>query len=522
MGIKNFIRASLVGLIVLVLVSCTIIILLQEDNSFDNPIVLAASIIGVLWILLLLPAGFFFSKTINSKLENLILASLELSEGNTKIDIELSDKNDEFSILNDNLELIRDNIEQAAIFASETGNGNLNQEFQKAGENDLLGSALISMKDKLKEVALEENNRSWFNEGVAQFSDILRRNNNDLDLLTSEIISNLVNKVDAQQGTIFIKHETNGHETMVRKATYAYDREKYVDQEIEFKEGIVGQVWAESKPTYIENVPSNYAEISSGLGKTPPNSLFIIPLFVKDNVMGIIEIASINKLEQFQKDFIIKISESIAGTLDSVQTNTKTAKLLEESQKMQKEMADQEEMMKQSMEEMRATQEQMQEQESELKTANREAKKANDEMRESQRQLESRINILNEMCLVSVTDRKGVITEVNSKFMEVAKYQEEELIGQPHNIVRHPDMPAEIFKLMWQTIGKGQPFRGMVKNLAKDGSTYWVDAVINPIVGEDGKPQGYIGVRYLNTDIIQQQETYTYDLGDVQLTVPTK
>jgi methyl-accepting chemotaxis protein len=181
---------------------------------------------------------------------------------------------------------------------------------------------------------------------------------------------------------------------------------------------------------------------------------------------------------------------------------------------MQKEMSNQEEMMKQSIEEMRATQEQMQDQESELKQINLDIK-------ENQRQLESRINILNEMCLVSVTDKKGVITEVNGKFLDIAKYSEEELIGKPHNIVRHPDMPAEVFKLMWSTIGKGQSFRGMVKNKAKDGSAYWVDAVIKPIIGDDGKPVGYIGVRYLNTDIIQKHPTYTYDLGDVQLTIPT-
>ena len=56
-------------------------------------------------------------------------------------------------------------------------------------------------------------------------------------------------------------------------------------------------------------------------------------------------------------------------------------------------------------------------------------------------------------------------------------------------------MPAEVFKLIWAKVGKGDPFRGMVKNRAKDGSTYWVDAVIKPIMGSNGKPQGYIGVR---------------------------
>jgi PAS domain S-box-containing protein len=99
------------------------------------------------------------------------------------------------------------------------------------------------------------------------------------------------------------------------------------------------------------------------------------------------------------------------------------------------------------------------------------------------------------MCLVSIIDKKGVITEVNPKFLEVAKYDESELIVQPHNIVRHPDIPAKVFKLIWATIDKGDPLRGKVKNRAKDESTYWLDALINPIIGSDGKPQGYIGFR---------------------------
>ena len=105
-----------------------------------------------------------------------------------------------------------------------------------------------------------------------------------------------------------------------------------------------------------------------------------------------------------------------------------------------------------------------------------------------------------------MTDKKGVITYVNDLFCEVAKYSRDELIGQPHNIVRHPDMPAEAFKSMWETIGRGDIFRAEVKNRNKDGEPYYVDALIAPILGSDGKPEAYIGVRYLITDIVTARE----------------
>ena len=107
-----------------------------------------------------------------------------------------------------------------------------------------------------------------------------------------------------------------------------------------------------------------------------------------------------------------------------------------------------------------------------------------------------RANILNQTCLISETDLKGVITSVNGKFCEVSQYRAEELLGRPHNVTRHPDMPREVFRAMWSTIGRGEMFRGVVKNRAKDGTPYYVDAVVAPVLGEKGKPRKYIGIRY--------------------------
>ncbi len=104
--------------------------------------------------------------------------------------------------------------------------------------------------------------------------------------------------------------------------------------------------------------------------------------------------------------------------------------------------------------------------------------------------------------IVSYSDLKGDILTVNEKFLEVSKYPREELIGHPHNTTRHPDMPKAVFKEVWSTIGRGKMFRGVIKNRAKDGTPYYVDAVIAPVLGDNGKPMKYIGVRY---DITQSE-----------------
>jgi methyl-accepting chemotaxis protein len=111
-------------------------------------------------------------------------------------------------------------------------------------------------------------------------------------------------------------------------------------------------------------------------------------------------------------------------------------------------------------------------------------------------ELKVRTDIMDVTSIVSEADKKGDILSVNEKFIEVSKYRRDELIGQPHNTTRHPDMSKDVFKQLWQTIGRGEIFRGVIKNRAKDGTPYYVDAVIAPIMGENGKPMKYLGVRY--------------------------
>jgi len=96
--------------------------------------------------------------------------------------------------------------------------------------------------------------------------------------------------------------------------------------------------------------------------------------------------------------------------------------------------------------------------------------------------------------LVSMTDTRGIITYANDEFVRLSGYTREELIGQPHNIVRHPEMPAAAFADLWTTVKDGKPWQGYVKNRSKDGAFYWVDANVTPIV-EQGQIVGYVSIR---------------------------
>lgn len=115
-------------------------------------------------------------------------------------------------------------------------------------------------------------------------------------------------------------------------------------------------------------------------------------------------------------------------------------------------------------------------------------------------------DILDKENLVSETDLDGNITYANEIFCKISGYTQEELIGKPHNIVRHPDVSKELYKNLWETIQSKHTWKGKLKNQAKDGTTYYVQATIFPILDAEGNIEKYVGSRFLITE--QEEEKH--------------
>jgi len=287
-----------------------------------------------------------------------------LAQGELPGNIENS-TNDEVGDMTHALNLLVEGLKKTSDFSIEIGKGNFSSFFEPLSESDVLGNSLLAMRESLKEAKAEEEKRkvedeirSWTNEGLAKFAEILRFFNGDLEGLGSEIIKNLVKYININQGGIYLFHEDDKTDSYIELlASFAYNRKKYLKKTIQPGEGLIGMCILQKYTMYLKEIPDDYIEIESGLGLANPRCLLIVPLKMEDNVLGAIELASFVEMKKHEIEFVEKIADSIASAIASIKINQRTAELLEQSKIHATEMQLHDEQMRLNMEDLRATQE---------------------------------------------------------------------------------------------------------------------------------------------------------------------
>lgn len=328
-------------------------------------------------------------------------------------------------------------------FAKSIEEGQLQAELKLLSNDDVLGKSLLDMRESLRKAQQDEQlrkeedeKRRWVNEGLAKFGDILRQNNDNLTKLSEEIIKNLVWYLNANLGGVFVKNENNSPITYDLAAAFAYDRNRFLTKSFELGEGLIGSCAAEKGTIFLKELPPDYIEITSGLGDTNPNNVLIVPLVVEDEVMGVVELASLKVFEQYQVEFVEKLGESIASTLRTVRINQRTNELLQKSQEQAEVMASQEEEMRQNLEELQATQE--------------EATRKSNEM-------EGVLEALNASAYVMEYDTRGKIININTAYLELLGVRRDEAIGSHHadNMIL-TDQQKMHYEQFWSNLRRGE------------------------------------------------------------------
>lgn len=333
------------------------------DNSFKNleDFIFTS---GVILVIISIIIALFLAQMIIKPIKN-IKNVLTLMGSGKMPEKQIKERNDEIGEMAAALNALIVGLKETTDFSLEIGKGNFESSYVPLSEEDNLGNALLEMRTNLKHAneedkrrKKEDDQRNWASQGIAKYSDILRQNNDDIEKLSYDVISNLVKYCDANQGGLFIVNNDDENNVFIEmSAAYAFDRKKFLENKIEIGVGLVGRAVQEAETIYMTDIPDNYITITSGLGDNNPKSILIVPLVINDEVYGVIEMASFKEFEKYQIEFVEKVGESIASTLSTVKVNMRTTKLLEQTRQQAEEMGAQEEEMRQNMEELQATQE---------------------------------------------------------------------------------------------------------------------------------------------------------------------
>jgi len=234
----------------------------------------------------------------------------------------------------------------------------LKQQIDNAiGEVEKQKQEILEQNKELQKKQEEEKERQWFNEGVALFTDIMRQHKNNIADLANSVLQNIVRYIDANQGGIFIVNDDNEADKYLQLiASYAYSGEKHATKRIEFGEGLVGNCFIEKHTKKINNIPDNYL-VGSGLGKSKPAQIVIVPLLLDELIYGVLEIASFNEITKLHIEFIEKIAENVTSQLFTTKISQKTAELLAQSQHQAKELKIKEEEARMNIEQVEADRE---------------------------------------------------------------------------------------------------------------------------------------------------------------------
>ncbi len=217
------------------------------------------------------------------------------------------------------------------------------------------------MREQMKVVKQEDQQRLWATEGLSKVAELTRTHQQEVEALADALLCYLVPYVEANQGSLFfLQEDFAGQEQLPLAACYAYDKKKFVDKIIKPGQGLAGQTFLEKKTLHLKQVPSDYVQITSGLGEATPRSLLIVPLLFNQQCIGVLELASFGQFTDHQIAFLETVGEVIGSAVATVRMNVQTKQLLAQSQEGTESLRAQEEEMRQNMEELQATQEEMQ------------------------------------------------------------------------------------------------------------------------------------------------------------------
>ncbi len=454
----------------------------EIDGSVSNLLwtfLKSGGIIILFSILISIIFSKFLTNPILSIKNKLILVSKGILPENIK-----KSSNDEIGEMSNAVMDLVDSLKGTADYAHQIGEGNYDADFKPMSKDDILGNALITMSDSIQQAEKKDKERNWIVSGVAEIGQLLRLHNN-LEDLGEEIVGFVTEKVGAIQGAFYTLNDDDNEEIFYEmKASYAYNKKKYLEGKFKFAQGLVGQCAAEQDIILRTEIPEDYVTLTSGLlGDKKPSCILLVPLITNEQVFGILEFAGFNKFNDTQISFVKEISVIVARTIFNIKVNERTVKLLQESRKMSEELQLQQEILRQNAEEMEATQE-------ELKRTNHRLEDQILEVNRTQKRLQVLLENASEV--ITIYEKDGTVRYVSPSVEPILGYKPEELIGSSDIENVHVDSIKTFQELFNELLQNGsESITKQYEYKLKSGETVWVEATGTNLL-EDAAIQGIV------------------------------
>ncbi|MCS6820626.1 MAG: PAS domain S-box protein [Microscillaceae bacterium] len=411
-------------------------------NNYTKEIQITKSYYQYTWMFI---AGFLFlvvviityylSLSILGNIHRVRQYAQQFAKGN--LPEEMPPQKDETQYIIQEYEKLKANLLQLKQFASEVGNGKFEIEVSIFDKESEIGSALENMRLGLIQVAVEDKRRNWLNEGLALFNNILRENSQNSQQLYESIIANLVQYTHSNQGGLFILNDDSPNEIFMElKAVYAYERKRFMQKKVYLGQGLIGQSWIEKDTIYLQNINTDFIQVSSGLGTAKPNNLLIVPMVTNEGkVLGIFEIASFHKFEEFEINFIKAVGNIVVSAIASTKNNEKNQRLLLEAQEFAQKMKAQEEMYKIIQ----------------IEFENLKVNHINTE-----NLVKAYKQATDTMLAILEMDIEGKILDANATFLEITGYQIESLRGKNHTfLLKEEEANSTHYRRLWNELKEG-------------------------------------------------------------------
>jgi PAS domain S-box-containing protein len=362
-------------------------------------------------------------------------------------------------------------IQQTVEFTEQIGHGNYRIEFDSKIDNPTLRNALTSMRDNLQKSHNDEQQRAWIMSGLTETGEILRRYNK-VDELSKELVPYLTNKITATQ-CAFYRVNTNDEQDIFIElvSSYAYKRAKHLRAKFKPGQGLVGQAMLEQDIIHRNEIPDYYTTITSGLiGEKKPDSLLIVPLITNEKVFGLLEFASIHPFESNQIQFLREASEIIARTMFNLSVNERTLELLNQSERMSRELEAQRTQLLKAAEEMQLTQQ-------ELRSSNENLEIQIGAVQNATKRQQVLLERASE--IIAIHESNGRFRYVSPSVYSILGYDSDEIIQMELNDVIHP-LDVVLFEEVMQKVNtSGQDSLTIkLRFIKKDESEIWVESTV--------------------------------------------